>query len=142
MIVFAAITLVRAGKEKGIPVADAAMNNVPIFIHFSTIALVCAIGLLIAEALDFSRNKTADKLSRIRWASSGIAIVAAMILSFGIVPPMKELIPQIRTNQEAHKQFETLHHSSEATFAAMILFSLVSLILPAFSKRESLELKT
>lgn len=142
MIVFAAITLVKAAKEKGIPVADAAMSNVPIFIHFSTIALACAIGLLIAEALDFTKNKSAGKLSRFRWVSSAVAIVAAFILSLAIVPPMKDLIPQIRTNDQAHKQFESLHHSSEATFAAMILFSLISLILPAFEKRESLELKT
>jgi hypothetical protein len=134
MIVFAVITLVKAAKEKGIPVADAALNNVPVFLNFSTIALVCAIGLLIAEALDFAKNKKPSKLVKIRWASSLIAIAATMVFSLGIVPPMKELLPVLRTNEQAHEKFEGLHKGSERTFGVIILFALLSLVLPAFDK--------
>lgn len=138
MIVFAVITLVRAAKEKGIPVAEAAMNNAPIFINFSVIALACGVGLLIAEALDFAKNRTnASKLVKARWITSLITVAAAATFSLGIVPPMKQLLPEIRTNNEAREKFDGMHKSSEKVFGVMILFALASLLLPAFAKPKS-----
>jgi hypothetical protein len=138
MIVFAVVTLVKAAKEKGIPVAEAAMNNAPIFINFSTIVLVCAILLLIAEALDFVKNKShATKLAKVRWASSLLAVIAAGVFSLGIVPPMKQLLPEISTNTESREKFDAMHKSSEKVFGVVILCALVSLLLPAFDKPKS-----
>lgn len=138
MIVFAVITLVRAAKEKGIPVADAAMNNAPVFINFSMITLACAICLLIAEALDFMQNKaTASKLVKARWVTSLIAAAACATFSLAIVPPMKQLLPEIRTNEQARGQFDNMHKSSEKVFGVIILFALASLLLPAFDKPKS-----
>jgi hypothetical protein len=138
MIVFAVVTLVKAAKEKGIAVADAALNNVPVFLNFSTIALVCAVLLLIAEVLDFTQNKKPSKLVKARWATSFIAIAAVMVFSLGIVPPMKQLLPEIRTNEQAHEKFEGFHKGSERTFGVIILFALISLLLPAFDKPKSI----
>lgn len=125
MIVFAVITLVRAAKEKGIPIAEAAMNNAPIFINFAVIALACGVLLLVAEALDFMKHKSnATKLVKARWATSLLAVVAALIFSLGIVPPMKQLLPEIRTNEQSREKFDAMHKSSEKVFGAMILFAL------------------
>ena len=138
MIVFAVVTLVKAAKEKGIPVAEAAMNNAPVFLNFSVIALACAGLLLVAEVLDFIKNKaTASKLVKTRWATSLIAVAATMVFSLGIVPPMKDLLPQIQTNQEAREKFDGMHKSSERVFGIVILFALISLLLPAFDRPKS-----
>lgn len=142
MIVFAVVTLVKAAKEKGIPVAEAAMNNAPVFLNFSVVALVCAILLVIAEALDFMKNKaSASKLVKARWATSLIAVAATMAFSLGIVPPMRELLPQIQTNQEAREKFDGMHKTSERVFGIVILFALISLLLPAFDKSGGLPRK-
>ncbi|MBS1954580.1 MAG: hypothetical protein JST89_10350 [Cyanobacteria bacterium SZAS-4] len=138
MIVFAVVTLVKAAKEKGIPVAEAAMNNAPIFLNFSTVALVCAIVLLVAEALDFMKQKaTASKLVKARWATSLIAVAATMVFSLGIVPPMRDLLPQIQAQPEAREKFDGMHKTSERVFGIVILFALISLLLPAFDKPKS-----
>src|ERR1700722_13050188 len=91
MIVFAVITLVKAAVAKGIPVAEAATNNVPVFVHYSTIALVCAVVLLIAESIDFAKNRATTNLTRARWATSLVTVATTMILSFAIMPLMKDL---------------------------------------------------
>ncbi len=138
MIVFAVVTLVKAAKEKGIPVAEAAMNNAPVFLNFSVIALACAGLLLVAEVLYFIKNKaTASKLVKARWATSLVAVAATMVFSLGIVPPMKDLLPQIQTNQEAREKFDGMHKSSERVFGIVILFALISLLLPAFDRPKS-----
>ncbi|CAN5348528.1 hypothetical protein BH10CYA1_BH10CYA1_16960 [soil metagenome] len=135
MIVFAVVTLVTAAKERGASVAEAAMNNAPVFLNFSVIALVCAVLLLIAEALDFMKNKaSASKLVKARWATSLITVAATMVFSLGIVPPMKQLLPEIQTNQEAREKFDGMHKSSERVFGIVILLALISLLLPAFDK--------
>ena len=134
MIVFAVVTLVKAAVAKGIPVAEAATNNVPVFVHYATIAMVSAIVLLIAESIDFAKNKSATTITRARWATSLLTVATAMILSFGIMPLMKDLMPLIKTNEEAHQKFQQLHHASEADISAMILFALASIALPVFDK--------
>jgi hypothetical protein len=72
-----------------------------------------------------------------RWATSLLAAVAALIFSLGIVPPMKQLLPEIRANEQSRQKFDAMHKSSEKVFGAMILFALASLILPAFDKPKS-----
>jgi len=134
MIVFAVVTLVKAAVAKGIPVAEAATNNVPVFVHYSTIAVVCAVVLLIAESIDFAKNKSASKITRARWATSLLTVATAMILSFGIMPLMKDLLPVLKTNDEAHQKFQQLHHASEGDIGAMILFALASMVLPIFER--------
>jgi hypothetical protein len=134
MIVFAVVTLVKEATAKGIPVAEAATNNVPVFVHYSVIALICAVMLLAAESIDFAKNKPATKLMRARWATSLLTVATAMIFGFGIVPLMKDLLPLIKTNEEAHQKFEQLHHVSQADMGAMILFALASIVLPIFDK--------
>ena len=137
-IIFAAITLVKAAEAKGVPVAQAAAANVPIFFGFSTIALVCAIILLAAESMDFAKRKQAGATTKARWATSALSVAATMVLAFGIIPPMKELIPMMKDNEQAHADFKKLHEASRGVFSAIILFALASLILPAFdSKREN-----
>ncbi len=138
MIVFAAITLVHAAVAKGVPVSEAATANVPIFLHYSKIALGCGFALLIAEAINFAKSKGASKIVKARWAASGIASMATMVLAFAVVPMMKELLPIIKTNAEAHQKFQGLHHGSEAVFSIIIVCALVSLLLPIFeTKQES-----
>ena len=130
-IVFAAITLVKSAVAAGVPLAEAAARNAPLFIHFSKIALVCSFLLLLAESLDFANCDRLSKLVIAKYLASGLCIVSTIIFAFGIVPPMQELLPQIAHNAAAHAQFTELHKLSRALFGAIILFASISLVIPS-----------
>ena len=136
-IVFAAITLVKAAEATGISVTEAATRNAPLFIQFSNITIVCAFLLLLAESIDFAVHKNLSKLALTRYIASGLCIAACIVFSFGIIPPMKALLPQISSDPAAHAQFTKLHSMSRGVFGASILFALISLIIPVTGKKES-----
>jgi hypothetical protein len=135
-IVFSAITLVKAATAKGIPVAEAAATNSPLFIQYSKVAFVAALVLGIGELIGFLKNADRTKLDYAQLACSLGCIVAVCIFSFGIVPPMEHLLPDLGKVEEARQQFHALHKISEKVFGASILFAFISLIMPAF-KRDS-----
>lgn len=133
-IVFAAVVLVKAATAKGIPVAEAATANAPLFIAYSRVALGSAIVLLIAEAIDLATNKNKTKLTNIRYASSLICAIAAFGFALGIVPPLEELLPMIATDPAAHEKFHKLHEMSRMVFGVSILGGFLSTLLPLFEK--------
>jgi hypothetical protein len=142
-IVFAAITLVHAAKAQGIPVNEAAAANAPIFIEFAKVAAAFAIALVAAEAVEIKGDlHNLEKRSRwpmARYFSSIIAAVATFIFAFAIVPPMSDLQPKLRTEATAQAEFKKLHEISRLVFSVMIVFSLVSLVVPVLSSSRNIE---
>ena len=136
-VVFCAVVLVKAATASGVPVAEAAATNAPVFIQYSKVASVAALFLLVAELAGFSQTAQKGKLDLARFAASLACIVCVGIFAFGIVPPMERLLPDIKTVTEAHEQFRHLHEASRSVFGASILFAFLSLILPVFKKEES-----
>lgn len=130
-IVFSAITLVKAAEAQGIPVAQAAATNAPLFIHFSTIALVAGCALLLAECLDYASHRRLTKGLIVRYSVSLLCTATTMVFAFGIVPPMQELLPAIASDPKAHEAFHKLHEMSRMVFGSTILLALVSLVIPA-----------
>lgn len=133
-VVFSAVVLVKTATAQGVPVAEAAANNAPVFIQYSRIAMGSAFLLIFAELVGFAINKDKSKMSIWTYAASALAAITALIFAFGIVPPMETLLPSIRTVETAREQFHHLHEISRAVFGASILFAFVSLLLPIFSK--------
>jgi hypothetical protein len=133
-IVFAAVTLVKAATAQGVPVAQAAANNAPIFIHYARVALGASIFLLFSEGLSVALNSSRTMLTKARYASSLLCVAAVMIFSLGITPAMEQLQPAIATDEKAHAEFTKLHESSRIVFGASIFLALVSLLLPAFEQ--------
>ncbi len=131
-IVFAAVILVKAAKQAGIPVEEAAAANAPVFIQFSKVALGAGIGLLLGESLDYAFRRKWTKLTLVQYTSSLLCVASTMIFTFGIVPPMERLLPVIKSDQTAHKVFHELHESSRIVFGGTISLALLSLILPIF----------
>ncbi|HEY9868504.1 MAG TPA: hypothetical protein V6D08_05010 [Candidatus Obscuribacterales bacterium] len=131
-IVFAAITLVKAAQAQGVPVAEAANANAPLFIQFSKVALAAGMVLLLAECLDFAGSRRPSKLTVARYVSSLLCVATTMIFAFGIVPPLEQLRPRVKTDPAAHAEFHKLHEVSRMIFGSTILLALVSLVIPAF----------
>lgn len=132
-IVFAAIVLVKTAVAAGIPQAEAAAANAPIFIHFAKVALGAAIGLLAAEALDFAMQANKSKATLVRYTASFAAVATTMVFALGLTPMMAELLPAVATNPTAHEDFHKLHELSRMVFGSTILFALISLLTPALS---------
>lgn len=135
-IVFGAVVLVKAATAKGIPVAEAAATNGPLFIAYSRVALGSAIVLLVAELIDLVTNKNKAASSKIRYVSSVICAIAAFGFALGIVPPMEELLPKIAQDPAAHEKFHKLHEMSRIIFGISILGAFASLLIPFFGKSE------
>ncbi|MBX9688037.1 MAG: DUF4149 domain-containing protein [Candidatus Obscuribacterales bacterium] len=133
-IVFSAIVLVKAATAKGIPVAEAAAVNAPIFIHYAKVALGASILLGLSELIDFQSNTQKSKLDTARYLSSFLCIISMLVYALAIVPPMAALLPDIKTVAAAHQQFQHLHEVSRAVFGAGILFAFISVLLPCFKK--------
>lgn len=131
MVVFVAVTLVKAQTAQGIPVAEAAAANAPAFVSYGKILLGASVALLIAEVLA-ALKEPKTKAFFVRLVASFICIVTAMIFSLQIVPPMEKLLPSIKTDSAAHAQFQELHESSRKVFGATIVFALISLLTPIF----------
>lgn len=137
-IVFAAVVLVSAAKAQGVPVAEAAAANAPIFIYYSKIALGAAIILLVAEIIDFSRTRQRSKLVMARFAASILAVITAGVFALVIVPPMDNLLLSIKTDEAARQEFHHLHEVSRTVFGGTILFACVSLILTALLNKNDM----
>lgn len=136
-IVFAAVVLVSAAKAQGVPVAEAATANAPIFIAYSKVALGAALVLLLAELMDFSRLRQRSKLAVARFTASLFAVVTAGVFSLVIVPPMDNLLPSLKTDEAARQEFQHLHEVSRAVFGVTILSACVSLILTALLNKNN-----
>lgn len=135
--VIAAVVLVKAATAKGIPVAEAATANAPVFIAYSKVALGAALLLAVGEVIDFLKNNNKGKLEYARYIFSFLCIGTAAAFSLGITPQLEALLPDIANVAEAHEQFHKLHELSRAVFGASILCGFVSLILPVFKKEGS-----
>lgn len=133
-IVFAAIILVKTAQAQGISAAEAASANAPIFIHYAIVVLGSAFVLTVAEALDYSIERDKSKLVLSRYGASLLCIVSAIIFGFGIVPPMKKLLPQLKANTAAHARFTKLHGASRLVFSSIIVCAFISLILSGFDQ--------
>ncbi len=136
-IVFAAITLVKAAVAEGIPTAEAAARNAPLFIYFSKVALGGTVMLAIGEFLELSQHKgqSIETFRKFALFASLVCVVCVGVFAFGIVPPMEKLLPELKTVKEAHEQFQHLHKMSEGVFGTSIILAFVSLVLPVFSKQ-------
>ncbi len=133
-IVFVAVSLVKEAKARGIPASEAATANAPIFLQFATLILVCAIVLGLARLVLFAKDKTRNLASNLALASDSICVILGIALCLVIIPPMKELLPQIAANADAHARFHSLHEQSRLFFGGIILLSLVSLVIPSLEK--------
>lgn len=138
-VVFVAVTLVAAAKAQGVPAAEAAAANAPIFIHYAKILIGAAIALLVAEALQLARARKADKLESARYGASLLVIITAFVFSFLIVPPMERLLPSIKTDNAAHGEFTRMHETSRIIFGVTILSALASLILTGLTQQKKPE---
>jgi len=136
-IVFAAITLVKVAVADGIPTAEAAARNAPLFIYYSKVVLGGAVLLGLGEFFELSQRKepSVETFRKFALFASIVCIVCVGIFAFGIVPPMEKLLPDLRTVKETHEQFQHLHKMSEGVFGASILLAFASLVLPVFSKQ-------
>lgn len=136
MVTFVAITLVKAAKAEGVADAEAAFRNGPAFINFSYIALGAAAVLLITEVIDYmSHSKEASKgfLKKsllVRYISSLVCAALMIVFATVFAMPMGKLMPEIRTNEAAHEQFDKLHEGSRIVFGIGILFGFISLVIP------------
>ena len=138
--VIAAVVLVKTATAKGIPVAEAAAANAPVFIAYSKVALVCAGLLAVGEIIDFLKNSNKGKLDYFRYASSLFCIAGVAVFGLGITPQLGALLPDIASNPDAHEKFHKLHELSRAVFGASILGAFISLLLPLFKKDSSVVL--
>lgn len=138
-IVFSAVTLIGAAKAQGIPAAEAAATNAPLFLEFSKIALIFAITLVVAEAIEIKGDlKSLEKGTKWRMARYFASIVCAIctfIFALAIVPQMQDLIGLIKTDEAAKLQFQKLHEASRMIFSGTIVFALASLVLPVISAK-------
>jgi hypothetical protein len=145
MIIFSAITVVKAAQAQGMGIPEAATLNAPVFILFSKIALGAAFVLLLGESLAYAAERRMTKLDIARCATSVITIACAMVFGLMFVPPMQDLLPTMKAESQAHLQTETpahvefrkLHEGSRGVFAVMMLGALLSLLIPVFAKGAS-----
>jgi hypothetical protein len=137
MIIFSAITVVKAAQAQGMSLPEAAGLNAPVFIIFSKIALGAAFLLLLGESLAYAGERRMTKLDIARVGASVVTMVCSMIFGFGFVPPMQELLPALKTDPAAHAEFHKLHESSRGVFGAMMAAALLSLLIPVFAKGAS-----
>lgn len=131
-VVISAITLVKAAEAHGVPVAQAATANAPMFITFSNIVMVSGFVLLFAESMDYAKHRVINKLLSIRYGASLLCSIATIILCFAIVPPMKEMLSSIHENERTEQTWKTFHESSRVAFGVIILSALISLVMPVF----------
>lgn len=130
--VIAAVTLVNAAKAQGVEVQVAAAANAPVFFTFAKVALGAAVALLLGESMDYAVRRVWNKLTIAQYVSSLLCVGATMVFSLGIVPPMQDLMPSLKTSEESKREFHQLHEVSRGVFGGVIALALVSLILPVF----------
>jgi len=134
-IVFAAITLVRAAGEHGMTVAQAASYNAPIFVHFSTVALVAAAVLMATELIDYQFDRKFNRHKLVRYGASFLCFACTVVFSLWLTPMMEQVRPNIEHDPAAHELFDKLHHTSKIIFLGTIIFALVSLTAPALETK-------
>ena len=139
--VYAAMTGVGVAQQHGVPIAQAAAANAPVFVEYGKAALVLSIFLIFVEFLDFVVDRKVDFARKLRYASSATCFIAAAILGLVIVPRMNELLPDIGTTEEAHAAFQQLHTQSRVCVGAMILFAFASIAIPLVNSFYELRLE-
>ncbi len=136
MVTVVAVTLVKnAIAVEQITTAEAAFRNGPAFVKYGQIAMIVASVLFVTELGDImmrhhDTNRWAKRMI-MRYASSLACIVAMFTFNLGFAKPMEKLMPEIRTNEAAHAEFDTLHQCSRVVFGIGILFGFVSLVIPS-----------
>jgi len=128
--VYAAMSGVNAAHQAGVPIAQAAAANAPVFIEYTKASLVLAIFLVFVEFLDYIFDRKLDFARKLRYATSTSCFVAAAVLALVIVPRMSDLLPDITTKEEAHAAFQQLHNQSRLLVGAVILLAFASIVIP------------
>jgi cytosine/uracil/thiamine/allantoin permease len=128
-IVYAAVILVNAASANGIPVAQAASANAPVFLEFSRGILISSIILFVCEWGHYRRNKEIRRADYARYVASFLCFVCTIIFSIAIVPNMEKVRPLMYQDAQAFQEFTRLHKVSRVVFGGTILFAFVSLIL-------------
>jgi hypothetical protein len=128
--VFAAVTGVKSAEERGIPVAQAATANAPVFVEYAKAALVLCIFLLFLELLGYAFNRKLDMARKLRFGTSAACFTAAAFLALAIVPRMEQLIPEIQNKEDSRAEFHGLHNQSRVVVSAIILFAFASIAIP------------
>ena len=131
--IFCALTLINAAVARGVPVLEAAQQNAPMFSMYSTVIMICAGILLIAEALHYAKHRILTFEVKARYITSLICVAAALVLKFGIIPQMDLLTVKMQKEPGAHEEFKKLHSASRIDFTVVIVTALISLLLPGFS---------
>jgi predicted PurR-regulated permease PerM len=131
-VVFSAVTLVREAVAEGLPRAEAAARNAPIFIHYAKVNLIAGVVLLIGEALDYAKRRLWNKSTIAQYTVSLLCVVTTMIFALALVPPMERALPHMKESEQARQEFHELHKVSQMVFGGTILLALASLVLPIF----------
>jgi len=156
-VVMAALATIKSAEQHGIPVPEAALANVPVFVVYGKGAIVFALLLLVIESLDYLCDRKVDFARLLRYGSSLSCFLAAVVFSAAIVPKMQILLPsiqsslgnyasigtlsrqstslrsdelRIRSNPAANDAFKELHESSRLAVTAIVFFSFASLAIP------------
>jgi hypothetical protein len=139
--VFAAVSGVKSAQERGIPVAQAATANAPVFVEYGKAALVLCIFLIFLELVDFVFQRKPDFARKLRYGTSAACFVAAAYLALALIPQMEQLIPDLRTNEESHAQFQALHNQSRVVVTAIIILAFASIAIPLINDFRQLQLE-
>jgi hypothetical protein len=129
-IVFAAITLVKAGMANGLSVTQAATANAPIFLNYSKVTAIAAVALLLAEAIDSFFTTKFDQPKIMQYVATAACCLCAFNFAFVIAPEMEHLLPYVLTNDGIRQSFHSLHETSRLLFSGVIIFAWIALILP------------
>ncbi len=136
-IVYAAVILVHEATANGIPIAQAASTNAPVFIEFSRGILIACLVLFCCEWGHYRRNKELRRVDYARYAASFLCFVCTVVFSIAIVPNMEKVRPQMLQNTEAFQDFTRLHKLSRVFFGGTIMFAFLSLILTDIPDRKN-----
>jgi hypothetical protein len=128
--VFAAMYGVNAAHERGVPIAQAAAANAPVFVQYGKAALVLTIFLIFLEFVDYLVDRKVDFPRKLRYGTSTVCFVSAAVLALVIVPRMEYLLPDIASDEEAHASFQQLHNQSRIVVGAIILCAFASIVIP------------
>jgi len=86
-IVFVVINIAKEGHALGLDKATIGMQNTPLFIHFSKLALGAAIALLVSEIADFFTNPEKSKCTFARYGTSAASAILVLFFALGLTAP-------------------------------------------------------
>lgn len=134
-IVFVVINIAKEGHALGLDKATIGMQNAPLFIHFSKLALGAAIALLIAEVADFFTNPEKSKCTFARYGTSAASAALVLFFALGLTAPMTDLLPKLKTDSSAEAEFSKLHKISQPVLGTAIALAIASIAMSGKKKK-------